>query len=387
MTSSYPTEGLLTIASWMTDWLDAISIKMMYHRKEMTKRQFLSEIFTKYYVNLHKRTRTIILNFFRVGEHFSLNSNDVCSGESDCDDSPMSTDTSEDRSFHHLTLVMWICVFVCTLQSKYALPDTVIETLIYFVQELFVILTQYGAMFASVATSLPTSIYLLRKHIGFTHDNFVKYVVCRKCCVLYQYSDCVAKVEGKLTSKTCHSVAFPHHSQQARQKHCGELLLNSVQLKDGITKLIPFKTHCYKRLTDTMNNFCKRPDFELKCELWRDRNIKDGCYTDVYDGGIWKEFQTEKKKIFLCHRRHYGIMVNLDWFQPYEHVSYSVGSIYEVFFNLPREERYKLKSVILFGLIPDMGTELPVNTFILPLVDKLLEACIMALVWKLRQVR
>ena len=46
----------------------------------------------------------------------------------------------------------------------------------------------------------------------------------------------------------------------------------------------------------------------------------------------------------------------------------------ECFFNLPREERYKSKNVILFGLIPDMGTEPPANTFIQPLVDELLEA-------------
>ncbi|MEW8546495.1 MAG: hypothetical protein AB2693_23505 [Candidatus Thiodiazotropha sp.] len=67
-------------------------------------------------------------------------------------------------------------------------------------------------------------------------------------------------------------------------------------------------------------------------------------------------------------------MLNLDWFQPFQHVSYSVGVIYGVVLNLPRKERFKLDNVILVGIIPDMGKEPKTNTFLRPLVDELLVA-------------
>lgn len=47
-------------------------------------------------------------------------------------------------------------------------------------------------------------------------------------------------------------------------------------------------------------------------------------------------------------------MLNLDWFQPFKHVKYSVGVLYAVILNLPRDERFKLKNVLLIGVIPDL---------------------------------
>lgn len=96
-----------------------------------------------------------------------------------------------------------------------------------------------------------------------------------------------------------------------------------------------------------------------------------GFMTDVYDGKIWKEFMTTEKSSFLNHRNNYAPMLNLDWFQPFEHVKYSIGVIYVVILNLPRQERFKLKNVLLIGVIPDLNHEPSVNSFISPLVDVL----------------
>ena len=57
--------------------------------------------------------------------------------------------------------------------------------------------------------------------------------------------------------------------------------------------------------------------------------------TDIYDGKIWKEFQSPLKANFLNTENNFGIMLNLDWFQPCEHVNYSVGVMYAVVLNLP----------------------------------------------------
>ena len=49
-----------------------------------------------------------------------------------------------------------------------------------------------------------------------------------------------------------------------------------------------------------------------------------------------------------------AVTLNLDWFQPFSHVNYSVGVgiIYMVILNLPREKRYKVENIILVSVIP-----------------------------------
>ncbi len=49
----------------------------------------------------------------------------------------------------------------------------------------------------------------------------------------------------------------------------------------------------------------------------------------------------------------YGLMLNIDWFQPFKRRSdYSVGVIYFVVTNLPRSQRFNFENVILGGIIP-----------------------------------
>ena len=66
--------------------------------------------------------------------------------------------------------------------------------------------------------------------------------------------------------------------------------------------------------------------------------------------------------------------MNIDWFQPFKHISYSVGVIYAVVLNLPRNVRYKDSNVIVIGVIP--GPKEPkhdINSYLGPLVTELLE--------------
>ena len=71
--------------------------------------------------------------------------------------------------------------------------------------------------------------------------------------------------------------------------------------------------------------------------------------------------------------RSLAFALNVDWFQPFVRRSdVSVGVIYLVLLNLPREERFKWENVILVGVIPAMET-IPksINPFLEPLVDEL----------------
>jgi hypothetical protein len=64
-----------------------------------------------------------------------------------------------------------------------------------------------------------------------------------------------------------------------------------------------------------------------------------------------------KYKLIPCEVYTYislksSLILNLDCFNPFKHIEYSVGVIYLVVANLPRSERYKLENVIIVGTIP-----------------------------------
>src|SRR5436305_13612823 len=68
--------------------------------------------------------------------------------------------------------------------------------------------------------------------------------------------------------------------------------------------------------------------------------------SDIYDGEIWKTFPSSLNTLNVARffepetaDRHLGIMINLDWFQPFKSVVYSCRAIYGVICNLPRTSR------------------------------------------------
>ena len=95
---------------------------------------------------------------------------------------------------------------------------------------------------------------------------------------------------------------------------------------------------------------------------------------DIYDGKIWKEFQSFNDQPFLSESGNYALMMNFDYFQPYKHIQYSLGAIYLTVLNLPRGIRNKQENVILVGLIP--GPNEPkhdLNSYLEPFVNDLLK--------------
>ena len=79
-------------------------------------------------------------------------------------------------------------------------------------------------------------------------------------------------------------------------------------------------------------------------------------------------------KPFLSEPFSFAFMINVEWFQPYKHLTYSVGAIYLTIFNLPRSMRYKLHNICLVGIISGPHEpELTINTYLDPLVEEHLE--------------
>lgn len=199
--------------------------------------------------------------------------------------------------------------------------------------------------------------------------NFTSYVVCPTCDCVYDYTSCYEVSGGKKVSKRCEYVAFPNHPHARQRQPCGALLLKKVKTRGKRMELVPRKTFPYQSLHSAITTMVSNPQFLEKCELWRKRSqaIPSDLLADVYDGDVWKNFNTEEYGTFLRFPGNLLLSLNVDWFQPFTHTQYSVGAMYLVVLNLPREERYRLENIILVGVIPGpKEPKLTINSYIAP---------------------
>ena len=107
------------------------------------------------------------------------------------------------------------------------------------------------------------------------------------------------------------------------------------------------KKDCYSSIIESSKVFYSRPGFTERCQHSLKRvSLPTGTMSDIYDGRVWAEFQTVEGKPFLsAPGQNLALSLNVDWFQPYDHVQDSVGALYLTILNLPREERYRRENV------------------------------------------
>ena len=221
-------------------------------------------------------------------------------------------------------------------------------------------------IFQSFVRELPTNISMARKLVGGNRDNFDKYKCCPSCFSIYPW-----KGTSNL-QELCTHVEFPDHPQHWNRKVCGEQLMKPIRTPTQNLLCYPRLIYCYKSVVQSLKEFLIRPNFIEKCELWRRRH-REGVYTDVYDGRVWKDFLEYQGKPFRSLPFNFGLHLNVDWFQPFKHTQHAEGAIYLTIFNLPREERYLQENTILLGIIP--GPKEPtkvINSFLQPFIKELL---------------
>ena len=70
---------------------------------------------------------------------------------------------------------------------------------------------------------------------------------------------------------------------------------------------------------------------------------------------------------------HHGLMLNLDWFQPYDGTIYSIGVIYTAICNLPRNIRFKRENLLILGILPGPNKVSlhKINHYLAPIIDEL----------------
>lgn len=228
-----------------------------------------------------------------------------------------------------------------------------------------------------VAESMPLSLKTVHKIFGTANSDFVSYVVCPSCQSVYHFEDCIIQRPfGQSLGKSCCHVPYPRHPQLSRRGKCGAQLLKTVRGKNR-TYLRPLKVYPYLSLEKSMGCLVKRRGFLEACELWRKRStlVPSGHLGDIFDGKVWNDFNSSDMQHFLPSPYCYLLTMNVDWFQPYERRTYSLGAIYLTVQNLPRDVRFKPENIILVGVIP--GPHEPsrtVNSYITPLVVELQKA-------------
>ncbi|GET52427.1 uncharacterized protein LOC110233779 [Rhizophagus irregularis DAOM 181602=DAOM 197198] len=123
----------------------------------------------------------------------------------------------------------------------------------------------------------------------------------------------------------------------------------------------------------------RQPNFENSLRHWINRPTFDNILTDIYDGEVWKTFkETTDESLNNFFRSdvadsHLGLILNLDWFQPFDGTIHSTGVIYAAIGNFPRDVRFKRNNILIFGLLPgpDEVSLHKINHYLAPIIDEL----------------
>ena len=234
-------------------------------------------------------------------------------------------------------------------QTKFSISDSACEALLGIFRLMLCVVQVFinSEVLKSVLDNFPTSLYLIRKRLGIERDNFEKFVVCSKCSKLYLYDQCWKYGTGKVKqSKTCSNVLYPNHPHRSKRSPCGAKLLKKVH-RGNNSFLYPIKVFSFSSVADALQQMISRPGFIEK--LHRSPNFDRNGLSDIYDGRLWKEFRDKDGSLFFTNKRHLGVMLNIDWFNPYKNSEYSLGVVYLAILNLPREERFKWDNIITIG--------------------------------------
>ena len=265
----------------------------------------------------------------------------------------------------------WIVKFLLAMQAVFRLTDAAVGYVLRFLKAFFSILSHHCKVLSEISQSIPNSMYKVKQLS--TASAFQRYVVCKNCNSIYLYSECIEQsVVGHKVSRKCSYQAYPHHPHSTMRSLCGTLLLKTVELSNHKIYLYPYLLYCYLGLDISLQSLFNRTDFFNDCEKWRSRITNEEELYDIYDGKMWKKFICYENEPFLSEAGNLGLLLNFDFFQPYNHVSYSLGALYMSILNLPHKLRYKRENMILIGLIP--GPHEPrhdINSFLKPLVNDL----------------
>lgn len=285
----------------------------------------------------------------------------------------LQTVSSTDNNY--IKLINFICMFLLAWQALFRIPDVAAGLVFKFMSILLkkLALTSTQTL-TKVQEFFPDNLKKAHAMQSINTNNFSQLIVCPKCCSTYEQADFTSRQE----IATCSYVRFPRHPHQNMRSKCGEKLMKAVKTAKKNRILVPLKVFCYNSIIDTIKDLVQRPGILDIFSEWKLRKIPEGVMCDIYDGELWKSFlYTADQEELLSSRYTLGLLLNVDWFQPYKHVQYSTGAIYISFLNFPRSLRYCNGNTFVVGLLPGPHEpKLHMNSFLENIVRELL------LLWK-----
>jgi hypothetical protein len=264
----------------------------------------------------------------------------------------------------------WILLWIMNFRKRFNIPETATEALIKFMK---LVLTEIGGEDFS---TFPESLYKVRNNLGLK-DQFRDFVPCPKCHKLYERDEVENfRQDETPTIMKCRHVEFPNSSRR-RLRLCQEPLSRQIRSLNGII-FRPELIYPFAGINNQLATMFRRPGFESSLRHWANRTTFDNILTDIYDGEVWKTFKDNDSTSTVFFRpdvadSHLGLMLNLDWFQPYDGTTHSTGAIYAAICNLPRDIRFKRENLLLLGLLPGPNEVSlhKINHYLAPIVNEL----------------
>jgi len=272
-------------------------------------------------------------------------------------------------------LISWFAAFLLHWQSLYKVSDQAIQVIVKFIHAFVKVIASNPTLLQSASVEIPSSLHILQNHFNTKNVILHKYTVCPACFTLYESDSCIETDDfGEELPKSCSNIRFPNHPHEARRLACGAPLLKKINLSGGKKQFVPRYEYAYQPIKHSLQKLLYNKGFAEKLEHWRSRISVPETKSDIYDGQVWKDFQSDKYNNFLSQKRSLGVMLNVDFFQPHKHVNESYGVIYLCIVNLPRGERFRQQNVLIVGVIPAFEHEPDnLNPFLKPLVAELQE--------------
>lgn len=199
---------------------------------------------------------------------------------------------------HISEILMFFVGMLLYWQTVHHVSDNGLD---YLLRNLFVFFQTLGlqidnSYFRNFCMALPPSLYMAHKFLNLDRDNFKRYVVCPSCLMLYNLQDCFEERNGVRVAKLCSNEVRVRGRQTAP---CGAHLMKEIVCKGNVRKFYPLKVYCYNSIIDGLERVLKRGEIKEVWEHWKDWEESDDVMRDVYDGRVWKKFQSYGNKSFL----------------------------------------------------------------------------------------
>ena len=213
----------------------------------------------------------------------------------------------DDRKASHLCV--WLVNYLTHLQVVFHLPDGAMQSILKFFSAFFTVLSKISPVCSTIAIKFPRSVHLL--HTSIIKQSFTKYVVCKKCHMIYTFNDCIEGSGTYKRGRMCIHQEFPNHPHSRLRAKCNYPLLKSVELSTGRKVLYPLLTYCYLGLENSLLSLFRQAHmYELVNSATKYR--PSSVLTDVHNGNIWAEFQTYNGKPFLSDPLCLALCMNVD---------------------------------------------------------------------------